>query len=153
MVQLVFFFLVLRTKSVFLFCSSTVAYFFLPSEAGFFLIFWQAKQVFFCNQLRVLALGFLFFAKKKPASLGKKNRTKKEKAKKNLLRFFFSPLEKKKGKTKNHKIGNIAQLVEHCLCKAGAKGSNPFISTLPFIFSFHLFSLFFLCFAKRSRFF
>ena len=26
--------------------------------------------------------------------------------------------------------GNIAQLVEHCLCKAGAKGSNPFISTL-----------------------
>ena len=28
--------------------------------------------------------------------------------------------------------GNIAQLVEHCLCKAGAVGSNPTISTLLF---------------------
>ena len=28
--------------------------------------------------------------------------------------------------------GNIAQLVEHCLCKAGAEGSNPSISTLLF---------------------
>ena len=35
------------------------------------------------------------------------------------------------------KCGNIAQLVEHCLCKAGAKGSNPFISTLLFSCSVH----------------
>ena len=32
--------------------------------------------------------------------------------------------------------GNIAQLVEHCLCKAGAVGSNPTISTLLFNFLF-----------------
>jgi hypothetical protein len=53
---------------------------------------------------------------------------------------MFSLQEKKEflpdpglgGGTQVGQKGNIAQLVEHCLCKAGAVGSNPTISTLLF---------------------
>ena len=32
------------------------------------------------------------------------------------------------GSTPAGSIGDIAQLEEHCLCKAGVKGSSPFVS-------------------------
>ncbi len=28
-------------------------------------------------------------------------------------------------------LGGVAQLVEHCLCKAGVRGSSPLVSTTP----------------------
>ncbi len=27
------------------------------------------------------------------------------------------------------RLGDVAQLAEHCLCKAGVEGSSPFVST------------------------
>jgi hypothetical protein len=54
-----------------------------------------------------------------------------KKSKKPTSFFHFFVLRKSKRRKKGKK-GNIAQLVEHCLCKARAKGSNPFISTLSF---------------------
>ena len=51
--------------------------------------------------------------------------------------------------------GNIAQLVEHCLCKAGAVGSNPTISTLlfelPVLLPAGVRALPIFCFAKKSE--
>ena len=32
-------------------------------------------------------------------------------------------------KPTNLKFGDVAQLGEHCLCKAGVEGSSPFVST------------------------
>ncbi len=31
----------------------------------------------------------------------------------------------------DHPHGGVAQLAEHCLCKAGVRGSSPLVSTTP----------------------